>query len=420
MHILIVADHAWINGGQSKVAIESALGLVGKGHRVTFFAAVGPADARLADAGIETVCLEQYDVNTAPSWLRFLPQYMWNRQAATSLQRVIAAMDPADSVVHVHAFAKAISPSVGPVLTRSPVPVVYTMHEFFLVCPNGGFYDYPRAQTCHRKPLSFSCVTQNCDSRSYMHKALRVGRQLLINHGGLHTAFKHVIMISELQDQSSRPYMPDGVTYHRVSNPVDIADPGPKSEPGKTFLFVGRVSGEKGIEHFCEAARIAGVEAVIAGDGPLREELQARYPEARFLGWQKPEQVTALMRAARVLVFPSVWYEGQPLTVFEALAMGTPVIVSDVCAGREAITDGRNGLWFKSADATDLARALTQFAADDVAATMTANAHDDYWAEPLSLNRHLDSIEAVYAQMLGRESKQIVIEEKPTEAALAD
>lgn len=401
MHILIVADHAWINGGQSKVAIESAMGLARRGHRVTYFASVGPADERLEAAGIEVVCVNQLDINTAPNWLKFLPQYMWNREAAARLQSVIAGLDPSNAVVHVHAFAKAVSPSVGPVLAASPVPVVYTMHEFFLVCPNGGFYDYQSAQTCHRKPLSMGCISTNCDSRSYAHKLLRVGRQLLINHGGLHKAFRHVIMISELQYQASHPYMPKGVTYHRVDNPLDITDPGPKTAAGMDFLFVGRVSREKGIEHFCEAARLAGVEAVIAGDGPLMGELKTRYPEAKFLGWQSPQQVMALMREARALVFPSVWYEGQPLTVYESLAMGTPVVVSDVCAGREAIADGRNGLWFKSADAADLAHALNRLKDDAEADAMTANAYADYWARPLSLERHLDAIEAVYEAMHG-------------------
>ena len=384
MNILIVADHAWINGGQSKVAIESALGLAGRGHRVTYFASVGPADERLAAAGIEVVCVNQLDINTAPNWLAFLPQYMWNREAAARLRGVISGMDLENSVVHVHAFAKAVSPAIGPVLAASPVPSVYTMHEFFLVCPNGGFYDYQTAQTCERKPLSLSCITCNCNSRTYAHKLLRVGRQLLINHGGLHRAFSDVIMISALQQQVSQPYMPKGVTYHRVDNPVDVADPGPKPGAGKDFLFVGRVSREKGIEHFCEAARLAGIEAVIAGDGPLIDDLKARYPEAKFLGWQKPDQVMALMRDARALVFPSVWYEGQPLTVFEALAMGTPVIVSDVCAGREAVNDGRNGLWFETANSASLASALDKLKDDALAAEMTANAHHDYWTAPLN------------------------------------
>jgi glycosyltransferase involved in cell wall biosynthesis len=400
MHILIVADHAWINGGQSKVAIESALGLAGRGHRVTYFAAVGPADPWLARAGVEVVCLDQHDINSAPSKVGFLKQILWNQPAAERLRQLLSRMDPRTSVVHVHAWAKAISPSIGTVLKKSAVPCVYTMHEFFLVCPNGGFYHYPKAQTCKLKPMSMGCLTTNCDSRNFLRKAVRVVRQGIVDHGGLRQAFGRVIMISKLQEQASRPYMREGVIYHRVSNPIDLDDPGPKAQAGKDFVFVGRLSREKGVEHFCEAAKLAGVVPVIAGDGPLMNELKERYPQARFLGWQKPEQVLAILRNARALVFPSVWYEGQPLTVYEALAMGTPVIVSDVCAGREAIADGSNGFWFKSGDPVSLARAITNLKEDASADAMTAQAHSMYWSDPLTLDRHLDAIEEIYEEML--------------------
>jgi glycosyltransferase involved in cell wall biosynthesis len=107
------------------------------------------------------------------------------------------------------------------------------------------------------------------------------------------------------------------------------------------------------------------------------------------------------MRAARALVFPSVWYEGQPLTVYEALALGTPVIVSDVCAGREAVEDGVDGIWFSSADPRSLAAALVRLRDDATAARMSRRAYERYWANPLTLDRHLDAIEAVYGQALG-------------------
>ncbi|MDF2117134.1 glycosyltransferase family 4 protein [Roseiarcaceae bacterium H3SJ34-1] len=408
MHIVIVADHAYINGGQSKVAIESGLGLIGRGHKVTYFAAVGPVDPRLPAAGIETVCLGQDDIDTATSKLAFLKQIMWNGTAEKRLGAVLAGLDPADTVVHVHAWPKALSPSIGAALQRAGIPCVYTMHEFFMVCPNGGFYDYQRAVTCHRDPMSLACVTTNCDSINYPRKLVRVARQLVLGRSGLREVFGHIIMISALQYEVSRKYMPIEPVYHRVDNPIAAPDLGPKLKPGDQFLYAGRLSREKGIEHFCEAATLAGIQPVIAGDGPLMEELKHKYPQALFLGWQNSDSLRQHMRAARALVFPSVWYEGQPLTVYEALAMGTPVIVSDVCAGREAVEDGVNGLWFKSGDAGSLAAALRRLSVDDQAAKMTKAAYEHYWARPLSLDRHLDAIEDVYRQAIADGAKQLV------------
>ncbi len=405
MHIVIVADHGHINGGQAKVAIDSAIGLAGRGHRVTFFVAVGPVDPRLIAAGIEVICLDQVDIASAGTGLKgqmsFLAQTMWNGPALHRLGEALAGCDPSDTVVHVHAWAKALSPSIGQALLKSRLAAAYTMHEFFLVCPNGGFYDYPRATPCQRIPLSMACVSVNCDARTYPRKLMRIARQLILDHvSGFKQAIRHMVMISDLQMEVSRAYMPKGVTYHRVSNPIDVIDQGPKPTYGVDFLYVGRLSTEKGVAHFCEGARRAGVTPVIAGDGPLGDELRAKYPEARFLGWQSPDQVRALMRGCRALVFPSVWYEGQPLTVYEALATGTPVIVSDVCAGREAVEDGLNGLWFKSADADSLAGALRRLASDEEATRMTQAAYGCYWAEPLTIDRHLDAIEQVYQAAL--------------------
>lgn len=401
MHVVLVADHAFVNGGQAKVALDSALGLAARGHRVTLFAAVGPADPRLEAAGIRVVCLGQDDIATTRNKLAFAVQAIWNRKAASRLAAELSACDPRDTLVHVHAFAKALSPSIGLALARSGLPLLYTMHEFFLVCPNGGFYEYPKAEICRRVPMSGSCIATNCDAQSYPRKLLRVVRHAGLDHvARLPALFRHVITISELQERAVVPYLPRGTQFHRVNNPISVADVPPRQAPPGAFLFVGRVSTEKGAPIFAEAARRAGIRPVFVGDGPQAAELSARYPEAVMLGWRDGAGVQALMREARALVFPSVWYEGQPLTVYEALACGTPVIVSDACAGREAVEDGETGFWFRSGDADALAAHLRTLSDDAVADRMGRAAHARYWASPLTLDAHLDRLGEVYATVM--------------------
>ncbi|MCJ2068543.1 glycosyltransferase family 4 protein [Methylobacterium sp. J-030] len=401
MHVVLVADHASINGGQAKVAIESALGLAARGVRVSLFAAVGPVDPRLEPAGIRVVCLEQDDVTTARSKLAFAAQAIWNGAARRALARELAACDPRDTVVHVHAFAKALSPSIGMALRESGLPCLYTMHEFFLVCPTGGFYAYPEQKICHRTPMSASCIVANCDARSYPRKVARMVRHVgLAQVARLPELFSHVITISDLQERVVRPLMPQGTAFHRVDNPIAVAQAPLRDGPPGDFLFVGRISTEKGAPIFAEAARRAGVRAVFVGDGPERADLAARYPEAVMLGWRAADAVQDLMRQARALVFPSVWYEGQPLTVYEALACGAPVIVSDACAGREAVIDGATGFWFHSGDPEALAAHLRSLTDDGLAARMGRAAYDRYWAAPLSLDAHLDRLGRVYETVM--------------------
>ena len=401
MHVVLVVDHAFVNGGQAKVALDAGLGLAAQGHRVTVFAAVGPADPRLEAAGIRVVCLGQDDIGTAKNKLAFAAQAIWNRTAARRLAAELHGLDPRDTVVHVHAFAKALSPSIGRSLAASGLPCLYTMHEFFLVCPNGGFYAYPAARICHRVPMSLACLGTNCDARSYPRKLLRVVRHAALEHvAGLKDVFPHIITISALQERVITPHLPAATRFHRVDNPIAVSRAPLRSEPPGDFLFVGRISTEKGAPIFAEAARLAGVRPVFVGDGPARAELAARYPEAVMLGWRDEAGVHALMRTARALVFPSVWYEGQPLTVYEALACGAPVIVSDACAGREAVEDGETGYWFRSGDAAALAAHLTRLRDDELAARMGRAAYERYWSAPLTIEAHLDRLRLVYEHVL--------------------
>jgi glycosyltransferase involved in cell wall biosynthesis len=215
--------------------------------------------------------------------------------------------------------------------------------------------------------------------------------------------FSDYIAISRFQVDIVGRRLPAASQLHLVSNPIDVPDLGPKPSPTQgDVIFVGRISAEKGPFLFAEAARRAGIIPTYVGDGPAAAELRTKYPEARLLGWQSGSAVREALRAARTLVFPSLWYEGQPLTVLEAKGLGTPVIVSDGCAGREEIEDGTSGLWFRGGDVQDLARALTQIGDDDLVARLSRAAYSGFWSDPPTLARHVGRITAIYDAMLAR------------------
>ncbi|HEY8063889.1 MAG TPA: glycosyltransferase family 4 protein [Methylosinus sp.] len=403
--VVICVDHASVTGGQAKVAIESALGLAAHGARPILFAAAAPVDERLAAAGVEVVCLGQHDLLGNPSRAVAAFQGVWNRPAEQALGALLARLPKDETIVHVHGWAKALSPAIAQPIRASGLPCVYTLHEYFLFCPNGGFYNYQKHALCPLEPLSAACWATACDAVNYPRKIWRSARLAYArDHVKFPELFSDYVCISDYQEEIIGRYLPKDVRLHRVSNPVDARDLGPKSDPASgDFIFVGRLSPEKGAFVFAEAAARAGVTPVFIGDGPIAGELRARVPQARFLGWLPPEQAQAHMRAARALVFPSLWYEGQPLTVMEAKAMGTPVIVSDVCAGREEVTNGETGLWFESANVESLAEALTRMKDDALVTRLSAGAHAAYWRDPPTLERHVERILGVYDEIMRRQ-----------------
>jgi glycosyltransferase involved in cell wall biosynthesis len=416
--IVLCLDHAFVSGGQAKVAFDSAIGLKQAGHRPIVFAAAGPIDEALVEAGVEVVCLGQSDLLGNPSRVAAAIQGTWNRRAADELRRLLSRLPLERTIVHVHGWAKALSPSIGVPIARSGLPAVYTIHEYFLFCPNGGFYNYQRHHACPLEPLSAACWATHCDSRNFGRKLWRNAR-LTVARDLVHLPeiFSDYIAISRFQTDVIGRRLPVGSRVHLVSNPVDVPDLGPKKAPGQgDVIFVGRISAEKGPLLFAEAARRAGILPVFVGDGPAAAELSAKYPEARLLGWQQGDAVREVMRAARALVFPSLWYEGQPLTVLEAKGLGTPVIVSDGCAGREEIEDGVSGLWFRGGDVSDLAGALERIREDALIRRLSASAYASFWSDPPTRARHLERITAVYYGMLARASAQQV-DMLPREAA---
>lgn len=401
--VVIVYDFSFINGGQAKVAIESAIGLAQAGLKVTFFAACGPADGRLRLAGIDVICLSQADILSDGNRLRAATQGLWNREAAEQLRRLLRAKKPETTVIHCHGFSKALSASIGPVLASPTWRVVYTCHEYFLTCPNGGFFDYQAEEMCRRTPLGASCLTTNCDSRSPTHKAWRVVRQLVQSSvGRLPSGLRDLIYISETQMTMMGTYIPATTRLHYVSNPVelDASQPRVEVENNDCFLYVGRLAAEKGVVDFAIAAKEAGVRAVFVGSGPEEARVRAVNSDATITGWATPDVVGSWLRRARCLVFPSLWSEGQPLVPMEALALGVPVITNDWNAAAEVVRDGENGSIYKArSELTTHLHAMSR----DLALALSRNAYADRHRIGNSVAQHVSSLLGVYQQLpLGR------------------
>lgn len=403
MNILIVNDHAAMNGGAATVAIRSATGFAARGHRVIFFSATGPVAPELAAGGVETICLGQPDITTASSPIAFARIATWNGEARRRLRALLETLEAKDSIVHLHSWAKVLSPSIGRALSESRLATVATLHDFFWICPNGGFFVYPKNETCHRVPQGFDCLSTNCDQQSHARKLWRSGRHWLLDHAsGLKEVCRHAITLSATQERVARPFLPPAMRLHRVDNPILVENRGPPDEKAAhaPFLFVGRLAPEKGARLFCEAARRLGAPARLVGDGPEREALARDFPEHDFAGWKSPDAVTRDMRAARALVFPSVLYEGQPLTVYEALANGCAVIASDAGAGAEPILAGGNGAIFRSGDVASLVEAMRDFLDEGRARALALGVHAGYWRAPLTLEKHLDGVMEVYRRAM--------------------
>jgi glycosyltransferase involved in cell wall biosynthesis len=281
----------------------------------------------------------------------------------------IAAHDDARVIYHIHSWSKILSPSIFDALRPVQHRLVVHAHDFFIICPNGGFTNYQANQGCDLRPMSGQCLRSNCDKRSYPEKLWRVGRQLvrqryfdtatspatyLLVHRGMMTFFLGAGVPAD--------------RLHVLRNPV--AAPAPsriRAEENHIICFVGRLDPEKGALDAALAAKRAGLKLRIIGDGAERDAIETAYPQAEITGWRTPAEVTAHLATARLLVVPSRWRETFGMAVVEALRLGIPILISDTALIARDVVAFAAGLAIDTKNIPLFAATLARLATDDEA-----------------------------------------------------
>lgn len=403
MKIIILNDHAHVNGGAAQVAITELNAFADLGFDVTFISSTGPVAVEIDQSRIRVVNFGFHDLLGNPSRLDAAIQGLWNFRSARRLGDILNDFDPANTIVHLHTWSKSLTSSVVKETKRRGFKLVCTLHDYFAVCPNGGLYNYQKGKNCLLKPMSIECAMSNCDARSYPQKVWRFVRHILQEQlGGIPKEIDYFITVSEFSELLMRPYLPLGAKIFRVKNPIVIPKLPPATpEANEAFCFVGRLVPEKGGVIFAAAAKKAGVPAIFIGSGVEERAIRAVNPDVEIHGWCDRSGVINAIRASRALVFPSLLYETYGLVVAEATALGVPVLVSVGCSARETIVHNATGLLFKTGDVDDLAEKLHLLRIrPELAGQMGRKAYEHYWSAPVTLENHILELIACYRKIL--------------------
>jgi glycosyltransferase involved in cell wall biosynthesis len=292
--------------------------------------------------------------------LRLIPTIISASESRGDIAEILRTQRP--DVAHIHNTFMMISPSIYEACNEARVPVVQTLHNYRLLCPASTF--------CREGRVCEDCLSGGLKS-SVRHACYRNSRAstaavalMLGVHRAKDTWNGRVSAFIALTEFAKRKFAGNGVTEQKIHVKPNFVDPDPREREsaGDYALFVGRLSAEKGASTLLRAWELVGasIPLKIAGDGPLRAELEmhARQNAAQsveFLGRVVASEARSLIKKARFVVMPSVWYEGFPMILAESFACGVPVLGSRLGAMLELIEDGRQGLHFNAGDAHDLA-----------------------------------------------------------------
>ncbi len=320
--------------------------------------------------------------NEGSSLLKIL-QLPFNLSSYLKTRRKLKAFKP--DIVHVHNLHFAASTSVLYALKSEKVPFVVTLHNFRLLCPSGTLYHNgkPYLKSLHSS-FPWAAVRDGVYNNSKF-LTFWVGFSTWINRliGTWKIADRYIVLTGHAKS-----------IFEKSSSHIDIKkiiikpnfvyDPQVSTvSDKKNFLFVGRLSEEKGILVLLEAFKDTTHNLKIIGDGPLKGLVEASLEEHRnitYMGYQQKDAIIKELTNCDALIFPSVWYETFGLTIIEAFATSTPVIASNIGSASLLINNGFNGLHFEESNIEDLKSKLNEWQAlsEDEKGVYRKNARQTY------------------------------------------
>lgn len=336
MKILVVHNKYILHGGEDSVVDSEVELLRSKGNEVLTYFRSNEEIANPYDGGLVVGAF-------------------WSRRTVRDFERLFDAFKP--DLIHVHNTVPLISPSIYWIADRLKIPVVQTLHNFRLMCL-GAMYlrDGDVCEDCLGK-APWRGVVHKCYRNSYISSAVLAGALSL--HRYIGTYQNKVSRYIALNEFCRAKFLEGGIPDRKIVVKPNFVSTSVHLESSRDdFLFVGRLSIEKGVDCLVKAILLRpDIKIRVAGDGPCSCLLDGINSVMR-LGHIASSAVLQEMSSVLAVIVPSVCYETFGLVVIEAYSRGTPVIASRTGALAELVIEGETGLLFSPGDHEELAKKI--------------------------------------------------------------
>jgi len=279
----------------------------------------------------------------------------WSPEGYKAVADVIDEFKP--DIMHVHNYKFLLSPSIFKAAKDRGVATCLTLHNYRLACPAGQFLCNGRICEDCLDGFPYRMLWRQCIPGSFLANVVQL--YLYIGTRKRKLLAPWIDAYIALSEFGRNKFIEGGLPADKVFvKPNFMSDPINGQTANKDMhgaIFVGRLSKEKGVAPLLNAWKDIEYPLTIVGDGPLRDGLEKSAPDnVRFVGFKSHQEVLALIVNSAFMIFPSEWYEGFPLSLLEAMAIGRPVIASDLGPRHGIVRDGKTGLLFKAGDPDDL------------------------------------------------------------------
>jgi glycosyltransferase involved in cell wall biosynthesis len=369
MRILLINKYHFLKGGAERAYFELAELLEKHGHQVAFFSMHHQRNEKSPWHKYFVPEVDyQKEKQSLLSKIKLAVKLVYNRDAKKNLAALIDEFRP--EVAHLHNIYHQLSPSVIDVLREKNIPIVMTLHDFKLINPNYSLY--VRGKIWEKDSL-WACIKDRCVKDSYLKSFVGVAEKLFHHWRKTYDKVDVFISPSRFLIRKFRQhgfkkkivYLPNPLVFDDQSKNSSVVNFSQAGSDAPLLCF-GRLSREKGFEVAIRAMKKVRSRQVlwIAGEGPEQENLKKLVrklklqSQVKFLGYKKGGELEELIRKAKAVILPSVWYENMPYVMVESLARNKVLIASRLGGMPEWIKDGENGFLFPAGNAAYLARII--------------------------------------------------------------
>lgn len=279
---------------------------------------------------------------------------IYSVEAKKCIGRLLDDEEP--DIVHIHNILHYITPSILGEIKKHKIPIVWTLHDYTIICPNTSFLT-EKGEICEAcKRLKFYMAPlKKCKKNSFPASFVAM-LENYVHH--ILNIFRHVDQFISPSEFLRKKFVEYGMGKKVVTlnNFIDIDKFKPNYSNQGYYLYLGRLTHIKGVDTLIEAAKsFPDIILKVVGEGELKEVFEAQnINNIEFVGFRSGNELEALMRNAMFIVLPSQWYENFPYSVLESFAYGKPVIGARIGGIPEMVVDGETGYTFEAGNVEDL------------------------------------------------------------------
>lgn len=398
MKILLVNKYLYYKGGAETYTLKIGKYLEEHNHEVQYFGMYSEKNVVRNKLNLYTHEMDFHTNRLEKILYPFEIIYSWD--ARRKIKKIIKQFQP--DIIHMNNINFQLTPSIIDIASKMNVPIVQTVHDYQMICPNHLLFT--QNKICERciKGSKWNCAKYNCIHRSKI-KSI-IGSIEAIFYNKILKTYKKVstyvcpsYFLEKKLLEKSNIYKGKTIAIHNYIELTETINTKPEEE---YVLFFGRLSEEKGLTPFLEACRnLPDIKFKIAGTGPLAEQCKG-IKNVEYVGFKTGKDLELLISQAQFSIYPSIWYENCPLSILESQSLGTPVITANYGGMKELIENGETGILIDQINPQILKEAILKLYNDKKLIQKMSQKCIEKRAEMISLKQYCNQLVEIYANLI--------------------